>query len=164
MRRRTPLKPDADAFRVAVTKSTPVIRTGTGDVVDPAGTMSELGDTVSFDGSLLESTTNAPPGPARFASTSGNWRVWPGRSESPEGKMISGVELTTTVTVALDIFGAAPLAVMIAVPAARPFTGTVTLLEAAGKVTVAGAVTKAVLLETKLTTSPPVGAGEDRFS
>ena len=156
----SPVKPDADALSVAVPKSTPVIRTGTGDVVVPPGTMRELGDTVSFDVSLLESTTNAPPGPARFANTSGNWSVWPGRSESPEGKMISGVEVTTTVTVALDILGAAPLAVMVAVPAARPVTGTLTPLEAAAKVTVAGAVTNPELLETKLTTSthrPPAG-------
>ena len=157
-------KPAADAVSVAVPKSTPVIRTGTVAVVAPSGTMSEFGDTVSCEVSLLASTTNTPPDPASFASTSGNWSVWPGRSVSPDGKTISGVEVTTTVAVALVIFGARPLAVMVALPGARPVTGTFTLIEAAAKVIIAGIVTAAGLLDRKLTASPPAGAGEDKFS
>ena len=82
------------------------------------------------------------------------------RLDPREGGRIAVAEAARNLTCS----GATPLAVMVALPGARPVTGTFTLLEAAAKVTVAGIVTAPGLLETKLTLSPPAGAGEDKFN
>ena len=69
-----------------------------------------------------------------------------------------------TVAVALTGGRLVPDAVMLEVPAATPVTGTATEVAPARMVTVAGTVAAAVLLESRLMTTPPVGAGTERFS
>src|ERR1017187_4554856 len=69
--------------------------------------------------------------------------------------------VTVTLAVALAMFGA--LAVMVTAPAATPVTSTDTPVVPVPKLTVAGTVGTAALLELRLTTSP-AGAGADRFS
>ena len=54
------------------------------------------------------------------------------------------------------------LAWMVADPGAMAVTGTWTVVEACAKVTVDGTVAALVLLELKLITTPPAGAGADR--
>src|ERR1035437_7289814 len=56
------------------------------------------------------------------------------------------------------------LAWMVAEPAAMAVTGTVTTLEPGEKLTVAGTVTALVLLELRLTITPPAGAPADSVS
>lgn len=68
-----------------------------------------------------------------------------------------------TVTVADVLERPVALAEMVAVPAAMPVTGTVTLELFAPKLTLAGAVTTPVLLDVMLTVKPPAGAGVERF-
>ena len=70
--------------------------------------------------------------------------------------------VTVTVAVVSARLGRA-LAWIVADPAATPVTGTGTLLAPDAKVTVAGTVATLVLLELKLITVPPDGAGTDRF-
>src|SRR5262245_21042366 len=53
---------------------------------------------------------------------------------------------------------------MVAEPGATPVTDTVALAVLPGMVTVEGTVATAGLLELKLTTRPPAGAGEERVS
>src|SRR5271165_925276 len=71
--------------------------------------------------------------------------------------------VTVTLAVVSGILGR-ELAWIVADPAATPVTGTLTLVALDGKVTVAGTLATAVLLELKLMTVPPEGAGTDRFS
>ena len=56
------------------------------------------------------------------------------------------------------------LAWMVAEPAAMAVTGAVTTLEPGEKLTVAGTVTALMLLEVRLTITPPSGAGADSVS
>src|SRR5689334_17764598 len=57
---------------------------------------------------------------------------------------------------ALAMFGA--LAVIVVVPAAKPETGTITLVPPAGKTAVAGTVALLASLEFRVTVKPPAGA------
>ncbi len=70
-------------------------------------------------------------------------------------------ERTVTLLVALPKPGV--LAVIVTDPAAIPVTDTLTLPQPVAQVTVAGTVATLVLLELRLTVSPPAGPG-DRFS
>src|ERR1035441_2577959 len=68
-----------------------------------------------------------------------------------------------TLAVLSAMFGRL-LAWMIAEPAAMAVTGTVTTLEPGEKLTVAGTVTALMLLEVRLTITPPAGAPADSVS
>jgi hypothetical protein len=71
------------------------------------------------------------------------------------------------VTVTLAVVSARPgsaLAWIVADPPPTPVIGTVTLFVPDAKVTVAGTVATLVLLELKLITTPPDGAGTDKLS
>src|SRR5208337_4042618 len=81
-------------------------------------------------------------------------------TESPEGVPIEPGGVTVTVSVALAIFGEAP-AVIVVLPAATPATANVVEVVPAANVTVAGTVATPVLLEVRLTVTPPVGAAAD---
>jgi hypothetical protein len=61
------------------------------------------------------------------------------------------------------MFGAAVLAVMIAVPRITPVTGTLTVVAPAAKLTLAGTVATVGVSETRLIVKPPAGAPPDRF-
>src|SRR5437588_10813894 len=56
------------------------------------------------------------------------------------------------------------LAWIVVVPSATPVTVTVALVALAAMVTVAGTVATPVLLELRFITTPPAGAGADKFS
>ena len=56
------------------------------------------------------------------------------------------------------------LACIVAVPGTTPVTATAAVVALAANVTVAGTVAIDVLLELKLTVSPPAGAGPERVS
>lgn len=67
-----------------------------------------------------------------------------------------------TVTAAVASVKPAAVARMVVVPAATPVTGTVTVVAPTAMVAVAGTVAAAMLLELKVTTKPPTGAGPDK--
>lgn len=85
---------------------------------------------------------------------------------APFGRVV--VEITTpgmtfTVAVALTIPGMLELAVIVVDwLAVTPVTGTFTVEAPCGIVTVGGTVAALVLLELRLTTTPPAGAGPER--
>jgi hypothetical protein len=74
------------------------------------------------------------------------------------------ITLTVTLTVAIGILGALAVAVIVAPPTATPVTGTVTVDVPAVKLTDAGTAATAALLELRLTSRPPAGAGPDSVS
>ena len=135
---------------------------GVDGVVAPAG-KKMLGVTVNLVVSLLVSATVRPPDGAGIDKLTGN-SAEPSPSESKTGRMmVAGVPPTMTVAIALAI----PVALAVIFtgpPTATPVTGTFTLVVPCAKVTLAGAVATAVLLEFRLTVRPPAGAGPERLS
>jgi hypothetical protein len=121
------------------------------------------GDTVTLEGSFEVSVMVTPPAGAadpRLTAKATDWPTW----------MVMGLAgtlimpgVTVTLAVASAMFGRA-LAWITAEPCATPVTGTVAVVAPAAKVTVAGTVATAVLLELRLTVTPPVGAVADKVS
>src|SRR5262249_48666982 len=113
-----------------------------------------------IDGSLVDRLTKTPPAGAGTASVIGNG------TDSPSAKETLGSTIpvcTVMFAVVSAIFGSA-LAWMTAVPALTPVTGTLTGLAPPANGAVRPTVATAVLLELRLTLSPPAGAGPERFS
>ncbi len=70
---------------------------------------------------------------------------------------------TEAVAVALATAGVRALAVMVAIPAVTPVTGTLTAIEPVGNVMFAGTVAIPGLLEARFTVKPLAGAATDRI-
>jgi hypothetical protein len=132
-------------------------------LVTPSGMRRFEGHAIAIEGSLLASVMNAPPAGAAVPKVTGKLTVSPGAKVTFPGRRIPPAAgcVTVTLAVALAMFGA--LAVMVTAPAATPVTSTDTPVVPVPKLTVAGTVATAALLELRLTTSP-AGAGADRFS
>jgi hypothetical protein len=84
-----------------------------------------VGDTVAIVVSLEVSVMNTPPLGAGFVKVTGKGADWPGATITLAGRMIGG-DRTVMLAVVFVIF-VAP-AVIVAEPAARPVTGTFTLI------------------------------------
>ena len=121
------------------------------------------GETVAFVVSVLVSVTVTPPAPAGPDKETAIGADWPGDNDRFDGSPIAPRTATVTVAVVSGRFGK-ELAWIVAVPAAMLVTGTLTLVEPPGMVTVAGTVATLVLLELRLTVTPLLGAGDDRVS
>lgn len=120
-----------------------------------------LGEIEIVDVLLLANVTVTPPVGAGVDSVMGNATDCESATESPAGVPIEPGGVTVTVRVALGIFGKEP-AVIVVLPAATPVTANVVEVAPAANVTVAGTVATPVLLEARLTVTPPVGAAADR--
>src|SRR5579864_4847854 len=147
---------------LAAPKFTPVTWGCAAGVVCPAAMVMLLGDIVTFVVSLLLSATVTPPAGAAVPRVTANAADWLGPTVTLEGSVMVPGATTVTLALASAMLGRA-LAWMVAAPGATPVTVTVALLAFAAKLTVAGTVAAAVLLELKLTLTPPAGAGADRF-
>src|SRR4051812_26819371 len=106
---------------------------------------------VSFAGSLLASPSVTPPERAGLVRKTGSTATSPGATFAAGPKETSDDVLTVTEAVASGIFGAPAEALMAAVPGARPLTATLMLATPAGKVSVAGVLATAGLLEVSVT-------------
>src|SRR5271165_4383734 len=103
----------------------------------------------TFDGSLLVRVMNTRPG-AGVPSVTGNaTELFPGGAVTLAGKMIPLA--TDTLTVALETVDTAEFAVIVAEPVPTPVTGTETLAEFAGNITVDGTVAAPVFEELRFT-------------
>jgi len=122
-----------------------------------------LGEIETVDALSLVKVTVTPPVGAGVDSVMGNDADCASATESPDGVPMVPGGVTVTVSVALGTFGGAP-AVIVVLPAATPATANVAVLEPAANVTVAGTVATPVLLEARLTVTPPVGAAADSVS
>src|SRR5438270_13311597 len=114
--------------------------------------------------SLLARVTVTPPAGAGAPNkVIGNRTDWPSGTFTLAGSPMVGTEVPVTVTVAVApvTVGALLVAVMVAVPAATPVTGTGTLAAPAGIVTVDGTEATAGLLEFRLPVNPPGGPAAD---
>jgi hypothetical protein len=121
------------------------------------------GETVAFVVSLLARVTVTPPVPAGADKETAIGADWPGVNERLAGSEIEPRVVTVTVAVVSARFGK-ELAWIVAVPPATLVTGTLTVVEPARMVTIAGTVAALVLLELKLTVMPPLGAGDERVN
>src|SRR4051812_3660354 len=116
----------------------------------------------SFAVSLETSVTVTPPTGAGVPRLIGNAAVCPSPRVGLEGRTIAPGEVTVTLAVAFATLASPEVAVIVAVPAAFPETGTFTLLADAGMVTEAGTLATPELLELRVITMPPAGAGAER--
>jgi len=119
-----------------------------------------LGEIEIVDVLLLAKVTVTPPVGAGVDKVMGNGTDCVSDTASPEGVPIEPGGVTVRVSVALGIFGEEP-AVIVVLPAATPVTANVVEVAPAANVTVAGTVATPVLLEVRLTVTPPVGAAAD---
>lgn len=132
-------------------------------VVAPCGIRMFSGVIVTFPVSLLVRLMNTPPDGAGLDNVIGNATCWPGATITPEGRMMSRVNVTATFADAADTVAKLVVAVITADPAPVAVTGTLMLLEFAAIVAVAGTVATLVLFEARLT-ARAAGAGTDRFN
>jgi hypothetical protein len=131
-------------------------------VVEPGG-MVTLAGTVTLEGSLEISVMVTPPAGAAEVRLTAKVADFPNGSVMGLAGTMIVPGVTVTLADASAMYGRA-LAWIAAEPCATPVTGTVAVVAPAAKVTVAGTVAAAVLLELRLTVTPPVGAAADKVS
>ena len=119
---------------------------------------------MTLEVSLLDRLTVTPPGGAGEERLTANMVDCPRDATIPGARTTAPAACTVIAAVALAMFGAAALAVMVALPCAMGITGTLTVVAEAANVTVAGTVAASVLLDVRFTVKPPAGAGPDRFN
>ena len=118
-------------------------------------------EVTAFVASLLVRLITRPDGPgAGAAKVTGYVTLSPGPKVMVAGTMMSTERVTVTAAVAS--VKPAAVARMVVVPAATPVTGTVTVVAPAAMVALEVTVAAAMLLELKVTTKPPTGAGPDK--
>jgi hypothetical protein len=146
----------------AIPRPRPVTWGSVAGVWKPAAMNTVCGVTVSFEGSLLIKVTfiGAGAGEGKFTDSGA---VWPSPTTPNESRVILPASLTVTFAVVSVRLGSA-LAWITAEPVPTPFTGTVTLVALATKVTLAGTVAVVVSEEVKAIVKPLLGAGPERFS
>ena len=160
------VKPLAVARIFAVPKLTPVTVGCTVGVVWPVPIVTLGSDMVTLLLSLLASAmvTGAVAGDDRLT---GKAAVTPSPRAPLAGRLIvPGPEPLETVTLvkALAMPGVTDAAVMVDVPTPTAVNNTLTVVEPAAKLTLAGTVTTPVLLEVRFTVRPPAGAPAERFN
>jgi hypothetical protein len=153
-------QPAADAPMFALPKLTPVTVGWVLGEVWPGAIETVVGETVTFVGSLLDNTTWTPAAGAGFDKVTGNEALWLAPTTTPDVRP-SDPKITVTLAVALP---PGVVAVIVAGPAETPVTGTLTVVAPCVKLTLAGTVAAPVLLEERLTVSPPDGAGAVKFN
>ena len=153
----------AVALMLADPKLTPVTCGCVAGVVCPAGMVTLTGEIVTLLLSLLDSVTVTPPDGAAVPNVIGNATDWLGPTAMLEGSVIVPGATTVMLAVVSATLGK-KLAWRVVVPGATPVTVTVALVALAAMVTVAGTVATPVLLELRFITTPPAGAGADKFS
>jgi hypothetical protein len=144
---------------VTVPYPTPVTLGCVAGAIRPTPTVA-VDVTVASDVLLLLSVTVVPPVGAAGFNVTASVCAWP----RPAITLGASVMVPGGVTVTLADVAAIPealLAVIIALPAATPVTVTVVVVWPTANVAVAGTVAMLVLLELRLTVTPPVGAAPD---
>jgi hypothetical protein len=131
-------------------------------VVWPAAIVTVEGETDTMAGLALDNVTTTPPCGAGEPRATERLVCCPRVNDRFDGTVMEPKTCTAMKTVAAVTFGELQLAVIVAVPAATPVIGTVTLVAFASIVTVAGTVALAVLLELRVIVRPPAGAGAER--
>ena len=119
---------------------------------------------MTLEVSLLDKVTVTPPAGAGEDRLTANMVDCPSDATIPGARTTDPAACTVISAVALAMFGAAALAVMVALPGAMGVTGTLTVVAEAANVTVAGTVAAPVLLEVRFIVRPPAGAGPDRLN
>lgn len=143
-------------------KFTPVTLGGVVGEVWPAGMVTDAGTVATLVLLLARFTVTGDVGAEDSVTVSGD--DWPGVKVGLADSVMTPADCTVTVATPLEIFGRlAPLAVMVAVPAPTPVTGTVTLVAPEAIWTDDGTVTMPDGLTPRLTATPPAGAGADKF-
>ena len=127
-------------------------------LVAPAA-MNTLDVTVTFEVSLVVSTTVTPPVGAAEDRLNAKLADCPTPTMTFAGRLIAAGCVTLTAAVALAMLLA--LAVIVTAPAATPVTGTLALVEPAANAAVGATDATAGLLELKFTVNPPAGAPLD---
>jgi len=119
----------------------------------------DAGEIVTAEVFALNKLTVTPPVGATTDNVTGKETDWPGATRTLDGRPIDPkFACGVTVTEAAPLETLVALALMVVEPALTPVIGTLTLVALAAMETVAGTVAKAVLLEVRLTVSPPAGA------
>jgi hypothetical protein len=131
-----------------------------GLVAPPA--MNTLEVTVTFEVSLVVSTTVTPPDGAAEDRLNAKLADCPTPTMTFAGRLIAAGCVTLTAAVALAMLLA--LAVIVTAPTATPVTGTLALVEPAANTAVGATDATAGLLELKFTVRPPAGAPLDNSS
>jgi hypothetical protein len=116
----------------------------------------------TFVGSLL-TTVTVTGAAAGEGSVIANVTDWPSETEVFAGVPMAPALATVTLAVASTIFGRA-LAWITVEPKATPVTGTLTVVAPTLKLTVAGTVAVAGVLELRLIVTPPAGAALESVS
>ena len=155
-------KPVAVAVIVANPLAIPLTVGARPAAVAPCGMKIFTGAMVTAELSALR-VINTPPDGAGVASVTGNDAVWPGSNVRLDGRMIPD-DTGETVTLAVAVPKLGVSAEIVAVPEAKPATGTIMLAAPAAKVTPAETEAIPGLLERSAAVSPPDGAGADRVS
>lgn len=156
------VKPGADAVMFAEPRLMPLTDGCVAGVVAPAAMNTVIGATVTSEVLLLFKVTVTPPG-AAAGREMGNAAEWASPTETFEGTEI-GPSVTTVIAAVVSTMLGNRLAWMLAVPIETPVTGTVALVDPAGKLTVDGTVAALVLSELRLMVNPLAGAAPDRLS
>ena len=133
----------------------------TAGAVAPAA-MTTFPGTLTF-GLFDDRTTVKPPTGAGTDKLIASVADFPRPTAMEPGVLMAGAGLTTIAAVVSTIAGKA-LACIVAEPTATVVSGTRTLVDDAGKVTVAGRVTAPVFEELKPMVRPAAGAGPERLS
>ena len=119
----------------------------------------DAGEMVSAEVFELNKLTVTPPVGATTDNVTGKETDWLGATRTLDGRPIEPkFARGVTVTEAVPLETLVALALIVVEPALTPVIGTLTLVALAAMETVAGTVAKAVLLEVRLTVSPPAGA------
>jgi hypothetical protein len=148
------------AVIVAAPKPVAVSVGAAAGAVAPAAMVTVAGDTDTFDGSLLFNTRVTADGAGDDRLIVNGAFDWPKVSDGA----VRLIAMFSTVIVAVASGMFAVVAVMVALPAPTPVTGTVALVTPVAKLTVAGTVATAELLEVRVATSPPGGGTWERLS
>lgn len=151
--------PGADAVTVTAPILTPVTCGCVVGEVAPAGTTNGPEEICAFDVSLLV-TVSVTGASAGDGSVTANVTDWPRDTEVVVGVWSVPALCTVTEAVVSARLGKA-LAWITAVPSETPVTATVVVVAPCGKLTVAGTVATAVLLELTFTVKPPAGAAPE---
>jgi hypothetical protein len=154
------VKPGAEAVTVAEPTFTPRTVGCVAGVVAPAAIVTVAGVTVTLLVSELLSVTVVPEAGAAWGKVIAKDVVAPRPTLTLAGRPIAPAVATVTFAVASGMKGVA-LAWITVVPSVSEVTGTFAVVEPAAKFTVAGTVATAVLLELRLTVTPPGGAAAE---
>lgn len=131
-------------------------------VVIPAPKERVAGEIVSFAVSLLVSVTTVPPAGAGADKVTGNGADSPSPTLAFPGTVMLPRTATDTLAVASLRYGS-ELARIVVLPAATPFTGTVSVFAPTGNGSEAGTDAIPGLSEVRVMFKP-AGAGAERFS